>query len=123
MASNLGNFGGEFHSDGDQYIGNNFNFYGVQSQTEDDRKCLQLLSSNYGEHKDRVPERVDGTCEWFLRHQMFLKWRDEDMERLLLVSALPGCGKSVLSKALVDEGLLNPQKLDRRRICYFFFKD
>ncbi len=36
----------------------------------------------------------------------------------LLVSADPGCGKSVLSKFLVDEGLPRDPV-----ICYFFFKD
>jgi ankyrin repeat protein len=34
----------------------------------------------------------------------------------------PGCGKSVLSKALVDENLLGQQENDTI-VCYFFFKD
>lgn len=38
------------------------------------------------------------------------------------MSADPGCGKSVLAKALVDEGLLT-SGLRRPSICYFFFKE
>jgi hypothetical protein len=38
------------------------------------------------------------------------------------VSADPGCGKSSLSKALVDEHLLDTAAKDTT-VCYFFFKD
>jgi hypothetical protein len=38
------------------------------------------------------------------------------------VTADPGCGKSVLSRALVDESLLDTVARDTT-ICYFFFKD
>lgn len=56
---------------------------------------------------------------------MFLAWRQETTANLLWVTAGPGCGKSVLSKTLVDEGLLYSEKPDTKTaaICYFFFKD
>jgi ankyrin repeat protein len=97
----------------------------VQHQTSENRKCIQSLASNYREHKDRNQKRVPETCEWLLRHQMFLSWRNEEKANLLLVSADPGAGKSVLSRALVDEGLLSHDISDTkmRSICYFFFKD
>lgn len=38
---------------------------------------------------------------------------------MLLVSANPGCGKSVLAKCLVDE----LKTTEQRTTCYFFFKD
>ncbi|KAH0543038.1 hypothetical protein FGG08_002646 [Glutinoglossum americanum] len=41
---------------------------------------------------------------------------------LLWVSADPGCGKSVLSRALVGEGLLITMSR-RPTICYFILKD
>lgn len=93
-----------------------------QAHTTEDLECLQCLTSNYREDKDRNERRVPGTCEWFLKHSKFLSWRQTDSASLLWVSADPGCGKSVLSRALVDEGLLSP---DNRRssVCYFFFKD
>jgi hypothetical protein len=82
-----------------------------------------LLASNYREDKDRNAMRVPGTCEWFLGHPKFLKWRKKKSASLLLVFADPGCGKSVLSRALVDEGLLSSDPRRPSSVCYFFFKD
>jgi hypothetical protein len=55
-----------------------------------------------------------------LRHKNYVTWRDSVTSSLLWVSADPGCGKSVLSRFLVDEELKNTSN---RTICYFFFKD
>jgi hypothetical protein len=95
----------------------------IQNHTPAHVKCLQSLASNYREHKDRNPKRVPGTCRWFLRHPLFDKWNHEAVN-LLLVSADHGAGKSVLSRALVDEGLLSPElsSSNMHIICYFFFK-
>lgn len=97
------------------------NAYISQRQTGD-LECLRCLTSNYREGKDRNEQRVPETGEWFLEHPKFLRWRENESGNLLWVSADPGCGKSVLSRALVDEGLLS---LDIRKVsvCYFFFKD
>ncbi|CAG2009938.1 unnamed protein product, partial [Fusarium graminearum] len=88
------------------------------------QRCHQLFrlttsskDATYEWYKGRVEERIQGTCTWFLKHQHFLKWLDQESGPLL-VSADPGCGKSVLAKYLVDHGL--PQSAT---ICYFFFKD
>jgi hypothetical protein len=62
---------------------------------------------------------VKGTCQWFLRHNHYVNWRDSLTSSLLWVSADPGCGKSVLSKFLAENEL--PTK--ERTVCYFFFKD
>ncbi|ETS82462.1 hypothetical protein PFICI_04338 [Pestalotiopsis fici W106-1] len=67
------------------------------------------------------PEHVPGTFEWFRNHKAFRKWIDDDSEHLLLVSADPGCGKSTLSRCLV-ENILPHQKPDAT-IAYFFFRD
>lgn len=63
-----------------------------------------------------------GTCKWFTSHALFSQWNletDGQHSRLLYVTADPGCGKSVLSRYLIDQVLPRPQ----RAICYFFFKD
>jgi hypothetical protein len=44
-----------------------------------------------------VEERVEDTCQWFLQHEQI-----ETGVRPLLVTADPGCGKSVLAKYLID---------------------
>lgn len=54
---------------------------------------------------------------WFLHHKYFQKWLQQESGPLV-VTADPGCGKSVLAKYLVDHGL--PRSAT---ICYFFFKD
>ncbi|OQE21175.1 hypothetical protein PENSTE_c012G03144 [Penicillium steckii] len=86
-------------------------------------KCLQVFrTSNYEQFKDRNPDRLDRTCEWFLNHENFHKWRESDSSNILWVSADPGCGKSVLAKHLVDKEESLEAGRDRA-VCYFFFKD
>jgi hypothetical protein len=86
-------------------------------------ECLHLFrltsgsqDTTYDWYKDRVETRVEGTCEWFLNHGHFQHWLQQDYGPLL-VSADPGCGKSVLAKYLIDKRL--PRSAT---ICYFFFK-
>lgn len=88
------------------------------------QKCHQLFrltdgtrDATYEWYKDRVEDRVEGTCEWFLQHEHFQMWLKQESGPLL-VTADPGCGKSVLAKYLIDHGL--PRSIT---ICYFFFKD
>ena len=89
--------------------------------TDEKLKCLQTLrTSTYEEHKARNPNRVPETCQWFLENEKFHSWRNNKASGLLWVSADPGCGKSVLSKSLLDEELLST---DSCTTCYFFFKD
>ncbi|RAH41751.1 uncharacterized protein BO95DRAFT_517666, partial [Aspergillus brunneoviolaceus CBS 621.78] len=88
------------------------------------RKFLKLLyTCPYKDRKNRNDRRVPGTCEWFTTHGTFQRWQQSspnDLAGLLWVSADPGCGKSVLTRYLVDDLLLNDNK---RTVCYFFFKD
>ncbi|KJR84272.1 ankyrin repeat-containing protein [Sporothrix schenckii 1099-18] len=81
--------------------------------------------ATYEWYKNRVEDRVEGTCQWFLTHDHFQQWLREQDFGPLLVSADPGCGKSVLAKYLVDHAL--PQSAaaaaTTTTICYFFFKD
>ena len=79
-----------------------------------------LHTSPYRDRKDRNPDRVPGTCEWFVAHKFFRQWRESKSSSMLWVSADPGCGKSVLAKHLVDSELPTTKS---RTTCYFFFKD
>ncbi|KAL4733603.1 hypothetical protein BDV11DRAFT_175537 [Aspergillus similis] len=98
----------------------------TQSQTnyedQKERDLLQNLASLYEDYKDFVPPRVQGTCEWFFTDDKFCKWRDSKSPSLLWVSAGPGCGKSVLSRALIDERRLSTN-ITTSTICYFFFRN
>jgi hypothetical protein len=89
--------------------------------SEEECRCQQVLrTSEYERYKDRNPDRVRGTCRWFLDHENFQTWHQSNVSRFLWVSADPGCGKSVLSKSLVEDEL---KSTETRTTCYFFFKD
>ena len=96
----------------------------AQEQREQERRerLLESLASDYREGKDMNPRRVKGTCEWFLHSSQFLEWRDSTTSKILWVSAGPGCGKSVLSRSLIDEGHLTAGS-QNSTVCYFFFKE
>ncbi|RYP17884.1 hypothetical protein DL765_004282 [Monosporascus sp. GIB2] len=106
---------------GKLYNAQTMNF--VQSNEDDEIRrdtILQTLhTSPYLARKNRNPDRVPGTCEWFVGQGQFQQWRESKSSRMLWVSANPGCGKSVLAKHLVDE----LRGTESRTVCYFFFKD
>ena len=95
-----------------------------QQDRQDDKEAelLQTLASDYISDKDSISERIPGTCKWFFEDDRFLKWRDSKHSRLLWVSAGPGCGKSVLSRSLIDERRVCTSAM-ASTVCYFFFKD
>ena len=59
------------------------------------------------------------TCKWVLENELYLDWWGNEHDDLLWISADPGCGKSVLSRFMVDKELLSTTQNG----CYFFFKD
>ncbi|KAF3931908.1 hypothetical protein ABW20_dc0100432 [Dactylellina cionopaga] len=92
-----------------------------QARRAKEIEVLKMLDkSPYRDRKDRNPDRINGTCEWFVGHELFREWQESKSSRTLWVSADPGCGKSVLVKYLVDSVLTTTES---RTICYFFFKD
>lgn len=98
-----------------------------QEEQEEIQKCHQLFrltdgsrDTTYEWYKDRVKDRVEDTCLWFLRHEHFQKWLKQDFGPLL-VTADPGCGKSVLAKYLIDHGLPDSAKTPsgkRYALCF-----
>ena len=90
-------------------------------RTTGEAQCLQALcTSTYADHKTLNPIRVAGTCQWFLNNDKFHEWAESDSSDILWVTADPGCGKSVLSKSLVDGELQSTSSLTT---AYYFFKD
>ncbi|KAH8815522.1 hypothetical protein F5884DRAFT_772677 [Xylogone sp. PMI_703] len=125
------------------------NLYKVQSNTleairdihldEQERRFFHDLAkaaAQYEANKDSNRKRVPGTCDWFIENDTFRDWRDTQTSGILWLSAGPGCGKSVLSRALIDEKLLIldvpivtidsstiTSTSKASTVCYFFFKD
>ncbi|KAJ2976087.1 hypothetical protein NQ176_g5148 [Zarea fungicola] len=96
----------------------------LEVEQKERQECHQLFrlttttkGTTYEWYKDRVEERIEETCLWFLEHHHFELWLGQD-SGTLLVTADPGSGKSVLAKYLIDHGLPRSSA-----ICYFFFKD
>ncbi|KAL8951561.1 MAG: hypothetical protein Q9222_002471 [Ikaeria aurantiellina] len=95
-----------------------------QPRQAEEERHLRMLYSNYEQGKNVNPMRIPGTCEWFLNHPDFLVWRKSRCSDLLWLSADPGCGKSVLTKHLVDRrGEFLTIRATSPVVCYFFFKD
>ena len=96
----------------------------TQYQDDERKRRYDILKSlsvqDYNAAKERNRDRIPRTCEWFASHQRFRTWKDSASSSMLLVSADPGCGKSVLAKHLVNTVL---PTTDTRTTCYFFFKD
>ncbi|KAI1839457.1 hypothetical protein JX266_014332, partial [Neoarthrinium moseri] len=91
-------------------------------QDQRERELLATLAAEHESYKNSNPEKVPGTCGWFSENASFQSWRDSAESGLLWVSAGPGCGKSVLSRSLIDECHLSASAATST-ICYFFSKD
>jgi len=124
------------------------NEFNERHLNEDESKCHECFRTNdYEFDKEKNPDRIPGTCEWFLQHPRYQKWLGATGSSWLWVTADPGCGKSVLSRFLIDifnpwsrtpsSGNVNPldsmpsgvtgeaqiQSKLSKTVCYFFFKD
>ena len=75
---------------------------------------------DYDKHKNQISKRVKSTCDWVLRDQTFRDWLQNAQSSVMFVTAYPGCGKSVLSRAIVDEKIVGT---DSYTTLYFFFQD
>ncbi|VUC35658.1 unnamed protein product [Clonostachys rosea] len=76
--------------------------------------------ADYEQVRDRITERVPGTCEWLRDHEKVQSWL-ESQASLLVISAGPGCGKSTLAKYFIEDVL--PGCDPDATIAYFFFRE
>ena len=94
-----------------------------ESQYENDkqRQCHQVFkTSMYEQFKNINPDRAPNACRWVLSNPQYTEWLRRSKDDLVWISADPGCGKSVLSKSLIDHEF---HSINTNTICYFFFKD
>ncbi len=90
----------------------------AEKQAKRGKLIGQFKTTVYEERMKFNPDRVPGTCEWFRKHDKFTKWQSES-NGFMLVSADPGCGKSVLARYLIEDVLPGPGIT----VSYYFFKD
>ncbi|KAJ5982454.1 hypothetical protein N7451_012554 [Penicillium sp. IBT 35674x] len=94
----------------------------VFALTDQQHRCHQTFKiSPYEEQKNINPKKVEGTCLWALQSPEYIRWSESRCNDLLWVSADPGCGKSVLSRSIIEDCLEG--SCPEVTICYFFFKD
>ncbi|KAK1241331.1 hypothetical protein MKX08_001305 [Trichoderma sp. CBMAI-0020] len=81
--------------------------------TQEERNCHQLFrlttgsrDATYEWYKDRVEERVEDTCMWFLEHKHFQAWLNQESGPLL-VTADPGCAKGETSHHVSSHAFLD----------------
>ena len=95
----------------------------TKMRSDEESTFLQaLFKSDYQQHKARNPDKIPGTCQWFLQNVRYKHWIEDSCSSLLWVTADPGCGKSVLSKSLIEHEYRN-ESVGASTTCYFFFKD
>ncbi|KAJ9264731.1 hypothetical protein DTO280E4_6141 [Paecilomyces variotii] len=94
----------------------------LESMQEQQQRCHQAFkTSAYEQFKNINPDRVEGTCQWVLKDERYLRWLGSKCNDLLLISADPGCGKSVLARSLIEDDFKRSESTVS--VCYFFFKD
>ncbi|KIW32286.1 uncharacterized protein PV07_03844 [Cladophialophora immunda] len=97
------------------------NSHETNFQNTEYQSCHRAFKlSSYEEQKNVNPSRAPDTCLWVLSNPKYRQWQENKADDVLWVSADPGCGKSVLSKSLIDHEL---QTTKQRICCYFFFKE
>lgn len=70
-------------------------------------------STNY---RRALQQRQDGTALWFFESDEFSQWTSTTDSRLWL-SGIPGCGKTVLSSAIIEKLEMDSS----HTVLYFFF--
>ncbi|EFY94327.2 ankyrin repeat containing protein [Metarhizium robertsii ARSEF 23] len=92
---------------------------GLSKLTSEEQECLDTFSTcDYERYLLQSPQKFPGTLKWFSSHETYCTWLNTTSSQLLLVNGPPGCGKTVISRALIDE-LCGLQEL-RIRPTYFF---
>src|SRR5437868_6231516 len=95
-------------------------YYGSPNSSDKLAEILRCLKkSSYESHRRRVRDPVKGTCTWVTEHPKYREWVEKQGAGLLLLSADPGCGKSVMASFLVGHLTTKTDAI----VCYFFFKD
>ena len=77
---------------------------------------LGMSDASEDEFMDIDALRLRGSCEWLMRNESFLEWRDTANVQLYWISAKPATGKTILSGKIVHH-----LKDLHRDLAFFFF--
>ena len=100
----------------------------MQVQKMQDEECMEkmlaILSNGSYEHRQRTLRAVrhEGTCDWFIRNHKYQNWKKAQYSTKLVVTGIPGCGKSVLFSHVIDDLLYcRPIGRESPALIYYFF--
>jgi hypothetical protein len=71
-------------------------------------------------YRNALKRRQPDTGEWFLGSDRYLKWRDGKTS-FLWIQGPPGCGKTILSAAAVQNTLQYSGEFRKHGVAYFYF--
>lgn len=72
-------------------------------------------STNYNK---ALRQRYEGTSKWFLKTTVYSTWKTEG-NSFLWLHGIPGCGKTILSSAIIED--LQNSKPNSQGLLYFYF--
>lgn len=94
-----------------------------EAQKEDRQKkikdWLQPPDPSYDYQREKK-RRGENTCLWLLDSQTFINWKNDTNNSFLWIHGIPGCGKTVLSTAVIRD-LTETRKSKTHAVLYFFF--
>lgn len=74
-------------------------------------------SFDYQREKEK---RGENTCQWLLESRRFRSWKKASNNSFLWIYGIPGCGKTVLSTAVIRD-LKETHESQTHALLYFFF--
>ncbi|KAF4773272.1 hypothetical protein HER10_EVM0008718 [Colletotrichum scovillei] len=98
----------------------------LETGLKEDGEMATLLghfkTTPYEQYMEKNPIRAPETCEWLRRNDHFNRWKQQ-ASGLLVIAADAGCGKSVLTRHLIQDVLPYGNPHAPTTVAYFFFKD
>ena len=91
------------------------------SSSEEGKLVGRFNTSDYSLVLRKLSQPTEGTLQWFKKHNNFQRWLGSDGDSRLVVTAEPGCGKSVPAKHLATD--IIPKKQSCATACYYFFQN
>ncbi|KAG4262374.1 hypothetical protein FPRO03_10604 [Fusarium proliferatum] len=93
----------------------------VRIDESERRETLEGISSiMFRSHHDEISgKRTDGTCEWILKNEKFIKW-EESKSCVTILYGSPGAGKTFIISRVIDYFLAKAKKGEA--LAFFYCK-
>lgn len=71
---------------------------------ERELSCMKLFNPfDMADYRRRLPIPIEGTCQWILKHPLFMSWFEGFGNALLWLTGHPACGKTMISYSLARQ--------------------